>query len=145
MKYPPAIYTAAATAVTALVGSVVADALAVIDVDPDAASAVPLITARLVEKLALAGGTDREIADRFDVDIALIQEKYCRLLRTCRAVRSIALRGFQFDLAKKGNGPMLIWLGRNELGQSLNPTAPEEPLPEIDEDLIGADSSRINI
>ena len=37
------------------------------------------------------------------------------------------------DLAKK-NGPMQMWLGRNELGQSNHPTDPGEPMPEIIEE-----------
>lgn len=39
-----------------------------------------------------------------------------------------SLRRQQFELAKKGNATMLIWLGKNYLGQR------DQPLPEEEED-----------
>jgi hypothetical protein len=99
--------------------------------EADQATAVPMITPKLVEGLAYAGATDAEIADRFLLDESVISNEYRQVLRVARAVRRMQLRGAQFDLAKKGNGPMLTWLGRNELGQSLNPTIPGQPMPSI--------------
>src|SRR5688572_15523669 len=40
-----------------------------------------------------------------------------------------SLRRYQFDLAKKGNATMLIWLGKQYLGQTDKPT--EEPDQEV--------------
>jgi hypothetical protein len=88
-----------------------------------------MMTPKLVEQLAYAGGTDAEIADRFLVDESVIANEFQLVLRKARAVRHIQIRGLQFDVAKKGNAPILTWLGRNELGQSLNPTSPGQPMP----------------
>lgn len=40
-----------------------------------------------------------------------------------------SLRRYQFDLAKKGNATMLIWLGKQYLGQT------DKPSDELDEDI----------
>jgi hypothetical protein len=130
MKYPLAIFTAAAAAVAVLLRPLMGD-VETIDIDPDAASTVPRITPILVERLAYAGGTDAEIADRFLMDETSLREQYPDVLRAARAVRQMNLRGLQFDLARKLNGPMLIWLGRNELNQSLAPTKLGEAEPDF--------------
>ncbi len=105
--------------------------------EQDGPTPVPKITARAVEKLAFVGGTDQEIADRFQVDVKFLRQRYRGVLRVARALRKLAIRGYQSDQAKK-SVPMQIWLGRNELGQSQNPTPPEEQLPEIHEPDDGA-------
>jgi hypothetical protein len=98
----------------------------------DWASPIPRMTAKLVEQLAYAGGTNAEIADRFLSSEAFVARRYGNVLRSVRAQRKIHIRSLQFDLAKKLNASMLIWMGRNDLGQSNDPPAPEEPLPEFD-------------
>jgi hypothetical protein len=98
----------------------------------DWASPIPKMTAKLVEQYAYAGGTNAEIADRFLSDEAHIADRYRHILRSVRAQRKIHIRSLQFDLAKKLNASMLIWMGRNDLGQSTDPPPPEEPMPEFD-------------
>lgn len=100
--------------------------------DPDAASYIPPITERKIENYAIIGGSDAEIADRFDVDPANLRADFETVLRTSRAVGRLSLRRAQYDLAMKGNGPMLTWLGRNLLGQSLDPQTPGEAEPEFE-------------
>jgi hypothetical protein len=100
--------------------------------DSESATPIPPMTARRVEAYAYAGGTDTEIAERFGVDESTIRHEFADVLRVARARRRLALRGLQYELAKKLNGPVLMWLGRNELGQSNNPIQPGEPEPEID-------------
>ena len=94
-----------------------------------------------VQGYAYAGCTDREIADRFGLTEADVRATYAEVLTKSRAGRAFALRKAQTDLAAgppgggkaAGNGTMLTWLGRNELGQSLSPTARGEPEPNFDE------------
>ena len=93
---------------------------------------VPEATAVEVQKLAYCGCTDREIAARYQIDEAVIRTRFAPELSTARAMRSFALRKAQFDLARDGNGPMLTWLGRNELGQTLNPATPGVPEPDME-------------
>ena len=51
------------------------------------------------------------------------------------AAGKTSLRRQQFDLAKKGNATMLIWLGKQYLGQSEKPIA-EEPDEEVNLDKL---------
>ncbi len=129
MKYPLAIFTAAAAAVTAIIQSIVGNTEP--KFNPDAATEIPPITPRQVEKLAMIGGTDAEIADRFLKDESEIRRDYRDVLRSTRAVHKLSIRQFQFEAAKKLNATALTWLGRNGLGQSNNPTATGEPEPRV--------------
>ena len=89
---------------------------------------------------AYAGCTDREIADRFGLAEAGVRATYAEVLTKSRAARAFSLRKAQTDLAAgpagggkaAGNASLLTWLGRNELGQSLSPTARGEPEPEVE-------------
>jgi len=97
------------------------------------ATAIPELTAALVESFAYAGCTDREIADRFLVDESVIRRDFGPVLTATRALRKFTVRRAQFDAARDGNATMLTWLGRNELGQSLSPQQPLEPEPVLEE------------
>ena len=68
------------------------------------------------------------------MDESVIATEFRLVLKKARAVRHMQIRGLQFDVAKKGNAPMLTWLGRNELGQSLNPASPGERIPQVEEE-----------
>ncbi len=130
MKTPFQVYSAAATVVSTLVRQAVE---AHYWSPEERASVLPPITPRLVEQIAFVGAIDTEIADRFLIDEAEVRAQFRDILRRTRAVRRINIRSLQFEVAKKLNGPMLIWIGRNELGQSLNPTDALVPEPEIQE------------
>lgn len=129
MRYPLAIFTAAAAALAAIIQSIVGDSEP--KVDPDAAAEIPQITPRLVERFAMIGGTDAEIADRFLKDESEIRREYRDVLRSGRAAHHLAIRHFQFEAAKKLNATALTWLGRNCLGQSNSPTNPGEAEPRV--------------
>ena len=86
----------------------------------------------VVSSYAYHGCSDREIADRFGLSEADVRGAFAAVLARSRALRAFALRKAQTELATaKGNGPMLTWLGRNELGQSLAPAAGGEPEPDL--------------
>jgi hypothetical protein len=105
--------------------------------DPDEGHPLPPLTAKQVEVFAYCGCTDREIADLFMISESYLLDRFGVNLITIRARRKYDLRKAQFDLAKTGDGghaQMLTWLGRNELGQSLNPTTPDDdPMPVLPE------------
>lgn len=128
MRSPFPIFAAAAAIVSALARQAVGDTSASTP-ESDGPSPIPPISARLVEQYAMAGATDADIADRFLVDVEQVRERYQDVLRVARAVRRIGIHGQQSELARKHNGPMLTWLGRNELGQSLTPAEPGMPAP----------------
>lgn len=52
---------------------------------------------------------------------ATYQQHFSVVFREKRAGGKASLRRAQFETAKKGNAPLLIWLGKNWLGQSDNP------------------------
>lgn len=76
------------------------------------------IDERVVESLARVGATNCEIAAHFMCDEGTIRKRFSELLEKSRADRRIKLREMQWRLAEKGNLGMLIWLGKQELGQS---------------------------
>ena len=100
---------------------------------PNDASEIPDPTADRVEQYGILGGTESEIADRFDVEATTLRADFERVLKVSRALHKLSVRRAQYDLAMKGNGPMLIWLGRNVLGQSSDPQTPGIAEPTFEE------------
>jgi len=70
-----------------------------------------------LEKLIYIGATDTEIGDFFNVHPTTISKRFSDLIAKTRAQRKTRLRQLQWQLAEKGNVGMIIWLGKQELGQ----------------------------
>lgn len=80
--------------------------------------AVP-ISAEQVVKLAAYGMKTKEIADLFGVSDDTITRRYAAELKQGRAMKAESLRRTQMRLAiEKENVQMLIWLGKQYLGQT---------------------------
>jgi hypothetical protein len=79
-----------------------------------------------VYELAAIGCTDREIARWFDVDENTLRYNFSDILEKGREDLKHSLRRAQLKLALSGNAVMLIWLGKNILGQSDTPTNGED-------------------
>lgn len=75
------------------------------------------IDLKQVERLAEIGCTDQEIAHVLGVSEAHIQRRARDALDRGRANLRRSLRRKQLELARKGSVPMLIWLGKQYLGQ----------------------------
>ena len=75
------------------------------------------IDTKEVEKLAGYGCTNIEIADFFGCSSDLIEKSYSEFLTKGRANLKKRLRKAQLDSALSGNSTMLIWLGKQMLGQ----------------------------
>lgn len=84
-----------------------------------------------VYSLAQIGATDREIAQWFDIDENTLRYNFSDIMQKGREDLKHSLRRAQLKLALSGNAVMLIWLGKNMLGQSDNPmnTSDDQPLP----------------
>lgn len=95
-----------------------------------------VIDPKEVEKLASIGMKNSEIADWLDIDDSTLNYNFKQNLTKGRLQLNQSLRQAQIRLALSGNATMLIWLGKNILGQSENPTDSEAntPLP-WDDDL----------
>ena len=83
-----------------------------------------------VEKLAGLGCTNIEIASFFGCDESLIRKSYSENLVKGRENGKIRLRQWQMKAAQKGNVAMLIWLGKQMLGQSDKQEITTTELPE---------------
>ena len=71
-----------------------------------------------VEQLAGFGCSNTEMASFFGCDESLIRKSYSESIAKGRDNGKIRLRQYQWASAKKGNVAMLIWLGKQILGQS---------------------------
>jgi len=90
-----------------------------------------VVTPEDVYKLATIGCTDSEIARWFDLSESTLKYNFSEIIAKGREDVKMALRQAQLKLALSGNAVMQIWLGKNLLGQSDNPTNSEvnTPLP----------------
>ena len=90
-----------------------------------------VVTPEDVYKLAALGCTDREIARWFDIAETTLKTNFSEIMAKGREDVKMALRQAQLKLALSGNAVMQIWLGKNLLGQSDNPTNSDAnaPLP----------------
>lgn len=89
-----------------------------------------------VYKLASIGSTDREIAQWFDMDDNTLRYNFSDVMEKGRNDLKQSLRMAQIKAALGGNVTMQIWLGKNLLGQSDNPTNTDDkqPLPWKDDE-----------
>ena len=89
-----------------------------------------------VYELASIGCTDREIAQWFDCDENTLRYNFSDILAKGREDLKHSLRRAQLKLALSGNAVMLIWLGKQMLGQSDQPnnTDADKILPWSDDE-----------
>ena len=71
-----------------------------------------------VEQLASFGCTTSEIASVLGWDEATIRKRFSEYLTKGKEKGKIRLRQMQWKAADKGNVTMLIWLGKQILGQA---------------------------
>lgn len=76
------------------------------------------INSEEVEKLALLGATNCDIADFFNCDEGTIRKRFSEVLTKARSNMRLRLRQIQWKAAEKGNVTMMIWLGKQMLGQT---------------------------
>ncbi len=70
-----------------------------------------------VEKLAAMGGNNMEIADFFGCSVDTLERRFAVEMRKGRSKGQIKLRSLQWRAAEQLNSTMLIWLGKQILGQ----------------------------
>ena len=73
-----------------------------------------------VEHLASLGCNDREIAEYFGISESTLRYNFSGDLLNGRHEMKKSLRRAQLQTALSGNATLLIWLGKNILGQSDN-------------------------
>jgi DNA-binding CsgD family transcriptional regulator len=99
-------------------------------------SKVDEIDREVVWKLACMQCTLREIADVIGVNHETIRRHFSDLIEKGRSVGKKSLRRAQFEKALNGDTRLLVWLGKQYLGQQDSPDTGEDsvPLPWIEED-----------
>ena len=90
-----------------------------------------IIDPKEVEKLASIGMKNSEIAEWLGIDDSTLNYNFKQELVKGKHNLHCSLRQAQIRLAMSGNATLLIWLGKNILGQSDNPVDSEAntPLP----------------
>ena len=83
-----------------------------------------------VEKLSSFGCTNTEIASFFGCSKDLIGKSYSTNVTKGKENGKIRLRQWQMKSAQKGNVAMLIWLGKQMLGQADKQEITTTELPE---------------
>ena len=83
-----------------------------------------------VEKLASYGMTNVQIADFFGCSKQLLSDNYRTYIAKGKLETIKNLRKAQIDVALGGNVSMLIWLGKQMLGQSEKQEVTTKELPE---------------
>lgn len=71
----------------------------------------------LLEKLASIQCTNEELSNMVGVSIDTLLRRYATLIKKARDNGKKSLRRMQWEAAQKGNVTMLIWLGKQYLGQ----------------------------
>ena len=93
------------------------------------------IDAAELEKLASFGMTDREIADFFGVSQPTISRRFVSELTKGRSNLKKSLRRKQVEMALNGNVTMLIWIGKQYLGQADKQETKDTTDTDIDEQI----------
>src|SRR5688500_9760964 len=86
-----------------------------------------------VEKLAGLNCSNQEIADFLGVGVRTIETRFCAAIKKGRSNVKTSLKRKQYDVALGGNTTMLIWLGKQYLGQSdkMETTVKQEDLDAV--------------
>ncbi len=79
------------------------------------------IDARAVGALAMAGLSNRQISEIYGIGEATIRRRFGAIVKENRLAMRINLRQKQIETAMAGNTAMLIWLGKQYLGQTDRP------------------------
>jgi hypothetical protein len=90
-----------------------------------------VISPEQVFKLAALGCSDKEISVWFDIPYETLRYNFSEIIAKGRQEMKTALRNAMFKNALSGNAALQIFLAKNMLGMSDNPTQTEDkkPLP----------------
>jgi hypothetical protein len=79
------------------------------------------IDPEMIEKLAKVHCSPQEMGFILGIDFRTIVKHYGDIIEKGKAMGKLSLRRKQMEVAMTGNPTMLIWLGKNWLGQEDNP------------------------
>lgn len=90
------------------------------------------IDAEEVYKLAKLGCKNEEIAAWFNCTADTIERRFAPELAKGKSEMKMSLRRWQLRAAENGNASLLIWLGKQILGQRDNDILSSEEIKEIE-------------
>ena len=95
-----------------------------------------VISEEEVAQLSRYHCTNKEMADFYGVPLQTFMDNFRDIVDKNKIITKQRLRKAQLDLALNGDKTMLIWLGKQMLGQAENPvnTDSSQVLPWLDED-----------
>jgi len=102
----------------------------------------PDITAQKVEALAALGMNGTDIVAYFGTSKSTISKKYAAIIEKGRERLKVSLRQAQIKAALEGSNVMLIWLGKQLLGQSDKIETKNDHVVENKERKLSDDESR---
>ena len=85
-----------------------------------------VIPEQKVAELAKLHCTNKEMADFFDVPLQTFMDNFRDIITKNRLITKQRLRSKQLEVALNGDRTMLIWLGKQMLGQSESPLTNED-------------------
>jgi len=94
------------------------------------------IDPKVVAGMAFVGGTNIEIAEFLGCSVDVLERRFADVLRKKRASIRLRLRRAQLRLAMEGNATMLIWLGKQYLGQSDHPVPADSSPPQERQSIV---------
>ena len=77
-----------------------------------------VVDVKVVEAMAFVGATNQEIGDILGMSERSVRRQFAEILTKSHSQRRVKLREMQWKAAQNGNTAMLIWLGKQHLGQS---------------------------
>jgi len=77
-----------------------------------------MVDEKAILELASKGRTLTEIAAYCGVSDDTISRRFAEVIKRGKSLMRGSLRAKQFELAMRGNPTMLVWLGKQELGQT---------------------------
>lgn len=79
---------------------------------------VKVIDVELLKKLASIMCTNEEMAHILGVSKDTLERRYAAVIKEAKDTGKMTLRRWQWEACKKGNTALLIWMGKQHLGQS---------------------------
>ena len=85
---------------------------------------------QLIYDLARIHCTNKEIAAMCRISQETLEKRFLGIIKDGREQGKASLRRMQWKAAQEGKVPMLIWLGKQLLGQLENPGLEDDEVPE---------------
>jgi hypothetical protein len=98
----------------------------------------------LVERLGKIGATQAEVATVLQIPLGTLEKdpEFIRAHKKGLADVKMTIRRKQIEQAKKGNTTVLIWLGKQLLGQSDKPLPTEQEMGALEALALAFEASR---